>query len=804
MADTDPYTAQLSPGTRTSVTAQYFDLNQPFALPRSGNECTSYVCGRDYMNDVAAAIRAAKHFIFIADWQLDYDVELDKRGQPGHPGRLSELIVDALARGVHIRVLCYDSIRFAADTHDDTTQSILEGLPDGKGSIQVMLQNPNTSRDSVLWAGAKRLFTGKEMDPNINFSHHQKFVVVDGYLAFVGGIDLAYGRWETPAFEVVLDPNIHIINDGYNMQVSPSREMTQHEKSLTEEKSDRPGFSTSKYPDQKLLNPTQQPRQPWNDVAVRIKGPAAFDVFVNFVLRWNSFAKQLLSTNIFDRQLSVNWFERDAKGHETLTDPLKPGNGTATVQICRSASSTQLADELTIWDQGRKYVQDDWKQPNPKREKVMRDARRMWAGSHQTSIRDAMVNCIRSAQAYIYIENQFFISDCGLDRHGNRAPATNQIVSELANAIGRAIHAERPFHVWLVLPEHPEGMLEDKPTATQAWWALQGIKHGQNSLINRINATILEKNKRAWSVTKPIRTNDDVEAVLKTHGMEHGWRNYLTVLNMRNYGQTSEGVVTEMIYVHSKLTIIDDAVAIIGSANINDRSLSGNGDTELAAVIADSSEAAWTDLGQGVKGPTRKFARELRVKLWKKHFGMLIDTPTSGVQKEDAPPFGIDIDRPIAKSSITGIQKLSAQNRSAYNRVFLHTPRNEFGELVSGRKAYPPKTRREKSYEINGTPIGEYGPDGSRRAPYVWVDKPTEKRDFSKMPPLQPAFMIAGRHDISRAIKELRASVKGFLVEMPLDWGAKQASTPKPPIGMSQLIAERDRVEEREGSFENG
>jgi phospholipase D1/2 len=36
-----------------------------------------------------------------------------------------------------------------------------------------------------------------------------------------------------------------------------------------------------------------------------------------------------------------------------------------------------------------------------------------------------------------------------------------------------------------------------------------------------------------------------------------------------------------MIYVHSKLMIIDDEYMIIGSANLNERSLSGNGDTEI-------------------------------------------------------------------------------------------------------------------------------------------------------------------------------------------------------------------------------
>lgn len=121
--------------------------------------------------------------------------------------------------------------------------------------------------------------------------------------------------------------------------------------------------------------------------------------------------------------------------------------------------------------------------------------------------------------------------------------------------------------------------------------------------------------------------------------------------------------------------IVDDAVAIIGSANINDRSLTGNGDTELAAVIVDNANAQMMDLGQGIKAATRKFARDLRMLLWKKHFGMLIDTPTTGVQKEAAPPMGISIENPLNAASIKGIQSLALNNRAAYNRVFTHTHR---------------------------------------------------------------------------------------------------------------------------------
>jgi phospholipase D1/2 len=37
-----------------------------------------------------------------------------------------------------------------------------------------------------------------------------------------------------------------------------------------------------------------------------------------------------------------------------------------------------------------------------------------------------------------------------------------------------------------------------------------------------------------------------------------------------------------MIYVHSKLMIVDDCYVITGSANINQRSLDGDRDSELA------------------------------------------------------------------------------------------------------------------------------------------------------------------------------------------------------------------------------
>jgi phosphatidylserine/phosphatidylglycerophosphate/cardiolipin synthase-like enzyme len=63
---------------------------------------------------------------------------------------------------------------------------------------------------------------------------------------------------------------------------------------------------------------------------------------------------------------------------------------------------------------------------------------------------------------------------------------------------------------------------------------------------------------------------------------------------------TGKCVVTEQIYVHSKLMIVDDRTCIIGSANINDRSMLGNRDSEIAVVIEDKEFVPSTMNGQEV------------------------------------------------------------------------------------------------------------------------------------------------------------------------------------------------------------
>lgn len=55
---------------------------------------------------------------------------------------------------------------------------------------------------------------------------------------------------------------------------------------------------------------------------------------------------------------------------------------------------------------------------------------------------------------------------------------------------------------------------------------------------------------------------------------------YIFFFGLRGHATLKDNKpLTEIVYVHSKLMIVDDKRAIIGSANINDRSLCGNRDS---------------------------------------------------------------------------------------------------------------------------------------------------------------------------------------------------------------------------------
>jgi len=102
---------------------------------------------------------------------------------------------------------------------------------------------------------------------------------------------------------------------------------------------------------------------------------------------------------------------------------------------------------------------------------------------------------------------------------------------------------------------------------------------------------------------------------------------YISFYGLRTHSEMYGTPVTELVYVHSKMMIVDDKTVIIGSANINDRSLLGRRDSEIAAIMKDREFVSSTMDGKEYQAG--KFAFSLRSRLFREHLGLLDSPPRS-------------------------------------------------------------------------------------------------------------------------------------------------------------------------------
>lgn len=97
---------------------------------------------------------------------------------------------------------------------------------------------------------------------------------------------------------------------------------------------------------------------------------------------------------------------------------------------------------------------------------------------------------------------------------------------------------------------------------------------------------------KIWESIFYATGNTENPAEVEPDFVSEDWSTYLTLLNLCNWDQLGgtlfgwkDKIVTEQIFIHSKLMIVDDNIAIIGSCNINDCSMLGGRDSELAAIV---------------------------------------------------------------------------------------------------------------------------------------------------------------------------------------------------------------------------
>ncbi|KAM9827041.1 LOW QUALITY PROTEIN: phospholipase D1 [Neosynchiropus ocellatus] len=678
-----------------------------------------YVNGKTYMEDVADALEEAREEIFITDWWLSPEIFLKRPVVEGNRWRLDCLLKRKAQQGVRVFVMLYKEVELALGINSGYSKKTLLHL---HPNIKVMRHPDHVSSAVYFWA------------------HHEKIVVVDQSVAFVGGIDLAYGRWDdlehrlTDIGSVTLShaeqvtgslartpPSAHAHSVRPQAQSAaaalaqrnggpPAPDSGDQPKLKSHGRLRRARLSIRRHlqkhglahadSDSDLEDDDGSGSAPAPSGVADLVGDTRFwhgKDYCNFVHKdWIQLDKPF--DDFIDRHVTprMPWHDiasvvhgkaaRDVARHFiqrwNFTKMMKP-KYRAQSYPCLLPKSHSTAGELRYQVPG--CVQA--------KVQILRSASDWSAGIkyHEESIHSAYVHVIRESRHFIYIENQFFIS-CADNRH-----VFNKIGDAIAERIIRAYREGTKYRVYVVTPLLP-GFEGDINTGGGS--AIQAVMHFNYRTMNRGEHSIISQLKRE---------------------MGDQWMNYLSFAGLRTHADLEGKMVTELIYVHSKMMIADDNTVIIGSANINDRSMLGKRDSEVAVIVEDSETTG--SLMDGQPYQAGKFALQLRLECFRMNLGANADP-------------SVDVSDPISDHFYKEVWMATcARNASIYQRVFRCLPSSD-------------------------------------------VRNHLELEGFLAQPGLD-------KEDPARAVEELK-KIRGFLVQFPLQFLLEQNLLP--PIGSKEAM----------------
>jgi phosphatidylserine/phosphatidylglycerophosphate/cardiolipin synthase-like enzyme/uncharacterized membrane protein YdjX (TVP38/TMEM64 family) len=144
---------------------------------RNADRVAFLVDAASYFDAFAMAAARAEKSILMACWDIDSRIKLfEEKKRDGLPNRLWKLMnhVVKKRKSLHVNILEWDfAVIYAAER---------ELLPVFK----------------LPWKKNKRIDFRLDDNHPVGGCHHQKIVVIDDSVAFVGGIDLTRNRWDTP------------------------------------------------------------------------------------------------------------------------------------------------------------------------------------------------------------------------------------------------------------------------------------------------------------------------------------------------------------------------------------------------------------------------------------------------------------------------------------------------------------------------------------------------------------------------------------------------------------------------------
>ena len=554
------------------------------------------------------ALERAKETIYIADWWLSPELFLRRPPYYNQEWRIDQILKRRAEAGVKIYVIVYKEIAATITCNSLHTKHALdalcpEGTP-GHGNINVM-RHP----DHNVFENAS--------DMTFYWAHHEKFIVIDYALAFIGGLDLCFGRWDNHQH-----PLADVHPAGVRNEVFPGQDFNNNRimdfQSVEDWKSNE-------------LSKAEYGRMPWHDVAMGVIGDCVYDIAEHFVLRWN-FVKR-------------DKYKRD-KQYDWLTLQGREGDMEDLIGVQRPKFPMGDYVHHPISDLQMKPWASE--QPGTVHAQIIRSSAD-WSSGILTehSIQNAYCEVIRNAEHFVYIENQFFITATG----EHQAPVHNLIGSAIVDAIVRAGKEGRKFRVIILIPAIPgfAGDLRDDAAAgTRAIMDYQykSIHRGEHSIAeqvkkegvdpknhlfvfnlrsyDRLNKTPAMQRQEEKSgvkyqdvqrahaedimgagapntTDKAARKGDDAGDEEKERRVDQKRRyeaerehvglgdkettreDSIARTAMLHGGKVSDQLwegdpeeekqnfVQEELYIHGKLCIVDDRIAICGSSNINDR-----------------------------------------------------------------------------------------------------------------------------------------------------------------------------------------------------------------------------------------
>uniref|UniRef100_A0A8C3GCJ1 Phospholipase n=1 Tax=Cyclopterus lumpus TaxID=8103 RepID=A0A8C3GCJ1_CYCLU len=689
-----------------------------------------YVNGKTYMEDVADALEEAKEEIFITDWWLSPEIFLKRPVMEGNRWRLDCTLKRKAQQGVRIFVMLYKEVELALGINSGYSKRTLSHL---HPNIKVMRHPDHVSSSVYLWA------------------HHEKIVVVDQSVAFVGGIDLAYGRW---------DDREHRLTDVGSVTRSVSTHSFVFSLSLSQAGATSTPSSKGVASVDGVSESNGRGTAPGDPADLpKLKGigrsrKARFSLYRHLHKHGLQHADSVSSVDSAGTKRKDSG-ERERE-RERIWGNEREAHWSGSVQSLKTGVG-ELQGNTRFWH-GKDYcnfVYKDWIQlekpfddfidryTTPRMPwhdiasavhgraardvarhfiqrwnftKIMKPKYRslsypfLLPKSHSSAndLRYQVPDCVnakvqvrdldtaggislstalvkkKNLFSFIIIQNEKFFISCADNR-----TVYNKIGDAIIERILRAYKEGRKYRVYVVTPLLPgfEGDI-----TTGGGNALQAVMHFNYRTMIRGEYSIISQLKKE---------------------MDDHWMNYISFAGLRTHTELEGRLVTELIYVHSKMLIADDNTVIIGSANINDRSMLGKRDSEVAVIVEDSEKVASVMDGQAYEaGP---YALQLRLECFRTILGGHNDT-------------SIDMSDPVGDRFYKEVWMTTAgRNATIYEKVF-------------------------------------------RCLPSSLVRNMSELEQYQSKPGL-------AQTDLGRAQEELR-KIRGFLVQFPLDFLSEENLMP--------------------------